>query len=133
MRSGLALALAAAVALCAPSGALAAFPGQNGNIVYDLSSPLFAVAPDGTNRIQLTPTTGYSAGDPSVSADGNEVLFQRLGNPGYGIWQVRADGTNAHQVTVDPQTVAGNDSDPTWSPDGTRIAFIRNSDVFVMN
>jgi hypothetical protein len=49
------------------------------------------------------------------------------------IWVANADGSNATQLTSSP----GLDRSPSWSPDGTKIAFAseRNglSEIFVMN
>jgi TolB protein len=46
---------------------------------------------------------------------------------------MNADGSNQTNLTNDPAP----DTDPTWSPDGTKIAFIStrngNQDIYVMN
>ena len=39
---------------------------------------------------------------------------------------MNADGTNQTQLTMDP----GFDAYPSWSPDGTKIAFTRAGDSF---
>ena len=48
-----------------------------------------------------------------------------------GVWVANADGSNAMQLT------ASNDRSPSWSPDGTKIAFASRRDgddeIFVMN
>ena len=45
------------------------------------------------------------------------------------IYTCNADGSNITRLTNNP----GDDDQPAWSPDGTRIAFIRNFNLFIMN
>jgi CxxC motif-containing protein (DUF1111 family) len=59
------------------------------------------------------PTTGTF---PAFSADGARIVFSNSGN----LWVVNNDGTNPNAITFD-----GTDFTPTWSPDGTTIAFTR--------
>ena len=42
---------------------------------------------------------------------------------------MNADGSNP----VNLSNNGANDSGPSWSPDGTRIAFNRDDDIFLMN
>lgn len=65
---------------------------------------------------------------PELSPNGERILFTNHGN---GIWIMRADGKNPHAITQ------RDDIDPTWSPDGSMIAFAssRSGDrqLFIMN
>ena len=132
----------AALALCGVAAGPAyagAFPGANGRIAYDRASVVYTVNADGTGEQALTSSNSRST-DPSVSADGNRIAFaystaNAASPPGWGIWVINANGTGAHQVTTDPQSVANQDRQPTWSPDGSKIVFVRGSpsDLFVMN
>src|SRR5688572_33143519 len=51
------------------------------------------------------------------------------------IWTVNGDGSDLQQVTS--PTSPAFDADPSWSPDGTRIAFSRRSatarDLYIVN
>ncbi len=125
--------------LAASQAAASAFPGANGRIVYNRASVLYSVNPDGTGEQALT-SPNSRASDPSLSPDGNKVAFAysrgtAASAPGWGIWVVNANGTGAHQVTTDPQSVASLDHEPAWSPDGSKIVFVRGSpaDLYVMN
>jgi len=51
---------------------------------------------------------------PELSPSGERIVFTNNGN---GVWVMRPDGGNPHAITT------RDDIDPTWSPDGSMIAF----------
>ena len=103
----------------------------------------FVVNVNGTGLRRILPpadTNGCCAMD--WSPQGNDIVFSRHVTPDQhsSIWIVHADGTNLHQVNVQPSNACGGlNSDPTadgcfgpgWSPDGTKIVFGKgqNGDV----
>jgi TolB protein len=120
--------------------AKAAFPGENGRLVFGsfassgpgVNNPtgddeIFTIRPDGTGLVQLTHNKVYDY-DPAWSPNGNKIAFSRSGGDATEVYVMRADGTQKIQITDSP---GGNwdNWDPTWSPNGARIAFQSNRDV----
>ena len=70
------------------------------------------------------------ASDPQISPDGQEVIYRRMGfdimkdKRRGNLWRVRADGENHQKLT----SFEGNETSPQWSPDGQRIAYVRNAE-----
>jgi Tol biopolymer transport system component len=106
----------------------------------DWEAELWVMDPDGGAR-QLT-RNGSADYDPAFSPDGTQLAFVRLihdgPNPGYApewteIHVMRPDGTGERALT----THRANDFSPTWSPDGTKLAFVSerdgNREIYVMN
>jgi dipeptidyl aminopeptidase/acylaminoacyl peptidase len=77
---------------------------------------LFSIQPSGEGLKQIT-TGSYPSDAPAFSPNGKRVAFERLG---VGILTMNPDGSGLHRVTTNPR-----DSFPTWSPDGSHIAFVR--------
>ena len=130
----LALAVTAVLALLAwAAPASATFPGENGRLAFERTQ-LFTVNPDGSGVTRLTPVGGLLAREPAYSPDGRLIAFDHAGGSpsGYGIWVMSNGGENPHQITRDPQTVANLDTYPFWSPNGNRIGFVRDRDIYVM-
>jgi len=104
---------------------------------------LVIINADGTNQTTLVAGVGL-AQDKIIawSPDGSQIAFSWYrdhdganGVKYYDIYTINADGTNEVRLTIN----ASNNRYPSWSPDGTRIAFNsdRNvgfsNDIYVMN
>jgi TolB protein len=125
------------------SGRLAATANPHGNGLiaftktverntHDLNNrEIFVVRSDGAGLQRLTVSPGFDD-DPAFSPDGTRIAFSREsvthGSGGVeiqrGIFLMNADGSDVHQVAgcSNPACKLLYAS-PTWSPDGSRIAF----------
>lgn len=95
---------------------------------------LFTSDIDGSNRVQLTNSTGASVFnyDPEFSPDGSKIVFYSNRTGTSHIWVMNSDGSNAVQLTS-----SGQNGYPSWSPDGTKILFATDRDgnfeIYVMD
>lgn len=105
---------------------------HDGETVYfsskqDGGFEIYSISTNGGDVNRLTNNIG-SLYAPELSSDGEWVIFTNHGN---GLWLMRPDGKNPHTLTD------RNDIDPTWSADGSMIAFASNRagdrQLFVMN
>jgi WD40-like Beta Propeller Repeat len=112
-RAMLAFTLIACALLVAVGSAHAAFPGQNGKIVFNPGG-IYTINPDGSDRKFL-----INGAYPSWSADGTKIVFVFATlDKGPGVYVMNADGSGVAQV------VAEDDPGwPTWAPDGKHIVY----------
>ena len=119
---------------------------HNGKIAFVGSGGLSMVNPDGSglSKLATKPVEDYF---PAWSPDGKRIAFEAA-NPPSGVeaayplsmdptapaysldlYLVNADGSRLKHITTDPKTHDFNkvmdDRMPSWSPDGTRVAFAR--------
>jgi Tol biopolymer transport system component len=89
---------------------------------------LYLVRPDGADSHELLPDATYDAFHPDWSPDGAQIAFDAETGGGNEIWVVNADGTNAAVIvprSTDCSISCGEVALPAWSPDGSKIAFVR--------
>jgi len=100
-------------------------------------SAIYVMNVDGTDPTPIVQGLVFNPG-PAWSPDGCQIAFrsQREGSTGPTgrISIIYADGTGLRQVSPEPgPNDFAFDEGPTWSPDGTRLAFTRNAVLHVIN
>jgi virginiamycin B lyase len=84
---------------------------------------LFVMNADGSGVTPLT-RDGRNHGElPDWSPNGRQIAYETDTRAGARIFVMNADGTAPHRITNGGGT--GDDLGPAWSPDGTKIAFVR--------
>jgi Tol biopolymer transport system component len=111
----------------APAGDFVAFQAYKGGTFH-----IWTMKPDGSSVTQLTTGHGDDR-EPRVSPDGKKIVFasdRAFANAAdrkatvegsYDIWQLDVASGALTQITKD---VATDEFEPTWSPDGTKIAYV---------
>jgi TolB protein len=119
------IAFAARAFLGPPVGRSSAAPG--GKVAFLRNGDIFVVESDGTGLSRLTDTEAHES-SPAWSPDGTMIAYAVVTGGSREASEIRvmnADGSSVMRLTTE---LAGPDlptwSDwPTWSPDGTRLAF----------
>ncbi len=95
---------------------------SDGKSVAYVSFPegvLWKANQDGTNRVQLSQPPMLVV-NPRWSPDSKQILFTDFRGKTLQIYVIPAEGGSARRLL--PEEAAGN-SDPNWSPDGTRVVY----------
>lgn len=112
-----------------PSGASAEMLAQlkhyQAKIVYeshrDGNWDLYSMNADGSDPVNLTHTPDVDEMYPKPSPDGRLICFEADEGKGpdrvRNLYVMNSDGTGRHKI-------ADNAREPTWSPDGTQIAYM---------
>jgi Tol biopolymer transport system component len=96
---------------------------------------------DGGSQTRLTDSPAFD-GDPAVSPDGTRIAFTTERDGNREVYMMNADGSGQQRLTntggrVSSPAFDSVDENPSWSPDGTRIAFDSTRDgnweLYVMN
>ena len=87
---------------------------------------IWLVDPDGGNRTRLTFSPGFDE-YATFSPDATKIAFDREGVTGHRVMVMNADGTGAHSISESFPDA----SQPTWSPDGSQIAFQAHGDIWI--
>lgn len=101
------------------------FPGGPDPVLTP--AEIYIAGADGSSPRNLTNSDAFES-SPAWSPSGKEIAFARSNGSGSDIWRLNVDSGAEVKVMSFADTVGGLD----WSPDGSKIAFERGSDIWVV-
>jgi TolB protein len=103
--------------ILSPDGKRIAFKNR------DPAEALWLTDADGSNAHRLTtaPGSGYAFENTQWSPDGKRLLFLAGQDGAHDVRVINSDGTGERNISNSPE----DESWPTWSPDGSKVAFVR--------
>ncbi|MFE0876638.1 amidohydrolase family protein [Streptomyces smyrnaeus] len=101
----------------ATNGAATLVPGSD-RMIAEMQNILWSIPRSGGAARALS-APGLEPTRPVLAPDGKTVAVCAYHDGGFHIWTLRPDGSGLQQRTDGPW----DDRGPSWSPDGTRIAF----------
>lgn len=109
-------------------GAPAADAAPAGRIAFVFGGQIQTVNADGTDRRAVTAIPGLSVEDLAVSPDGRWIAFTTnnadlYAGEGFGLYVVSSQGSPLLALTADKRALVAHERDPSWSPDGAKLAF----------
>jgi Tol biopolymer transport system component len=116
--------------------AISMFENSEGVIAFQTerhgtNEEIYIMNADGSGQTRLT-FNNYRDVCPSISPDGQKIVFSSNRDGDYEIYVMNRNGSNQTRLT----TSVGFDLHPDWSPDGTKIAFFSerdgNYEIYVM-
>ncbi|MGA1867764.1 MAG: OmpL47-type beta-barrel domain-containing protein [bacterium] len=113
-----------------PDGDWIAFVSSNNIFVIQSDD----YAEEEGSLLQLTSTIeGVRNYDPAWSPVDEHIAFVSDREGDEDIWVVNSDGTDLMKLSQDDPDHQYRDRHPTWSPDGSQIAFEREGNIWIMN
>lgn len=116
---------------CSPDGKKIAFYGKEG-----LEFEITIIDVDGGNRVPLTNRPGFYNHSPAWSPDGSQIAFvsenrnNRAGISMFEIYLMNADGSRQRKLTPNEDFLM--ETSPTWTPDGSQIAFLQPDGIYLI-
>lgn len=103
--------------ILSPDGKQIAFKNR------DPADALWLMDADGSNahRLTTTPGSGYAFENTQWSRDGKRLLFLAGEDGAHDVWVINADRTGERNISNSQE----DELWPTWSPDGSKVAFVR--------
>ena len=118
-----------------PGGQTGSSNGTGNYLIGGLTpgSKTVAVSATPSSCFHPAPRTVAVVAGATADADFNlicrPVLYMQQVGSAFEIFSIRADGSGQTNITND----GGSNTDPTWSPDASRIAFTAGGELAVMN